>query len=51
MKKGDIVTISPNLEDLETARKPYPFGLNQFMLNLRGRQAKITSVLTDSYHQ
>lgn len=51
MKTGDIVTISPDLEDLETANKPYPFGLNSRMLNLRGRQAKIMSVITDYYHQ
>ena len=50
MKEGDIVTISPNLKDLEKAKKPYPFGLSREMLNLRGKQAKITSVRNDSYH-
>lgn len=50
MKEGDVVTISPNLEDLEKAKKHYPFGINTGMLSLRGRQAQITMVRTDSYH-
>lgn len=49
MKEGDSVTISPNLGDLETANKPYPFGINTGMLNLCGRQAKITSVTLNCY--
>ena len=49
MKIGDIVTISHNLGDLETAHKAYPFGLNTTMLNLCGKQAQIVSIKNDSY--
>ena len=50
MNEGDVITISPCLEELETARKSFPFGVNKSMLNLCGRKAKITKVRTDSYY-